>query len=419
VRKFLLATLMLSGCAVAPVVRSSAPGAGLAPIAPAASAPAVAAAPAIAPAAAPVAATAAASDAAPAPALADSAQAVAEEESDEADEADDDSGDAADESESHEVAANTGPDIRYTADLSPAELERLWKSTPAALGSMSVGFVDAGRLVNGERFPEGEGWTVVSPAKAWATRETIAYVQAAIRAVRAAHPDAPPLRVNQISAQDGGYIRPHQSHQNGRDVDLAFYYPTAEVVRARAREKVIDLGLNWALIKSIATLTDVQMILVDKRVQKRLYDYALAHGEDRAWVGSLFFGSDRLIKHARGHRDHFHVRFFNPRAQELGRRVAPLLAQQPEFNVAMHRVRRGDNLGAIARKYGTTVVAIRKANHLKGNAIRAGITLSIPLRGPCVHCAVPPALVLPERRLPPPSTFASASPDGPRAVSQR
>ncbi len=326
----------------------------------------------------------------------------------------DDGSDIAEEGESHDAAGPSVAGLRYSGDLSDAELSRLWKATPAALGPMSVGFVDAGRLLNAVQFPSGDGWRVVSPERAWATAETIAYVQTAIRAVRAAHPQAPPLRVNQISARDGGYLHPHQSHQNGRDVDLAFYYPGAEPVRARARENVIDLQLNWALIKALATQTDVQMILVDRRVQKKLLDYALAHGEDRAWATSLFHGKDALLKHAKRHRDHFHVRFFNPRAQELGRRIAPLLAQQPEFNVAMHRVRRGDVLGKIARKYGTTVVAIRKANHLKSNLLHVGTTLSVPLRGACTRCPVPPALVLPERRLPP-RMVATASSSEPAA----
>lgn len=312
------------------------------------------------------------------------------------------------EGESHE-AASMNPALHYTGALADADLAKLWSQTPDALGSMSVGFVDAGRLLNGVQFPSGEGWLVVSPGKAWGTGETVAYVEAAIAAVRAQYPNAPRLRVNQISAKDGGYIQPHQSHQSGRDVDLAFYYPGTEApLRARAREKVIDAKLTWALVKALATQTDVQVMLLDRRVQKRLYDVALEQGEDRSWLNSLFHGKDALIKHARGHRDHLHVRFFNPRAQELGRRITPFLAMQPEHNLAMHKVRRGDNLGALSRRYGSTPTAIRKANHMKNNALRAGITLSIPIRGACTHCPVPPAVVIPERRLPPSAALASA-----------
>ena len=319
--------------------------------------------------------------------------------------ADDEPPDATDtdEGEAQEADASaipTGP--LYTATLSDEELAARWKNDPKSLGSISVGFVESGRLVNSVHFPQEDDWIVVSPELAWATQETVDYLSRAIREVRAQYPKAPPLRVNQMSTRDGGYLRPHKSHQNGRDVDLGFYYPTAEPVRAREREKYIDLELNWALIKALVMHTDVQMILVDKRVQKVLYDHALRKGENKEWLDSLFnAGAKSLIKHARRHRDHFHVRFFNPRAQELGRRIAPLLALQPDQNITMHRVRSGDTLGGIALRYGSSVQALKKANRIPGVLLRIGQVLSVPLRGPCTRCPIPPPVVVPPRRLPP------------------
>jgi murein endopeptidase len=307
-----------------------------------------------------------------------------------------------DEAETAEASTEAeGSDLRFTAELSEEDLERRWKEDPSTLGSVSVGFVHAGRMVNSVRFPESADWQVVTPEKAYATQETIDYLTTAIRELRTRYPAAPLLRINQISAREGGFLRPHKSHQNGRDVDLGFYYPGGNVVRARAREKYIDPVMNWALVRALVTHTDVQVILVDRRIQKVLYDHALKIGEDKAWLDSLFHAGERsLIKHARGHRDHFHVRFFNPRAQELGRRLAPLLALQPEHNVAMHKVRSGDTLGAIALRYNSTVSAIRNANRISGNLLRIGQVLSVPLRGPCTRCPVPPPVVVPPRRLP-------------------
>ncbi|HYV48520.1 MAG TPA: penicillin-insensitive murein endopeptidase [Myxococcaceae bacterium] len=315
---------------------------------------------------------------------------------------------SADEGESHDVAVPPGtPEIRYTADLPDAELQRMWKDSPESLGSISIGFTDEGRLVNGERFPDGDGWVVVDPEKSYATRETVEAVITAVKVVREQFPDAPPLRVNQISAREGGWLRPHKSHQNGRDVDLAFYYPSAEPVRARERERYIDKQKTWALLKALVTRTDVQMVLLDKRVQKVLYDAALKSGEDKGWLDSLFNGPTPLVQHARRHRDHLHVRFFAPRAQELGRRVAPLLAMRPEQNVRMHRVRRGDTLGGIAARYGSSVALLRKRNGLKSNFLRLSQVLMVPLMGPCTKCPVPPPVVVPERRLPPPPPVAA------------
>jgi LysM repeat protein len=305
----------------------------------------------------------------------------------------------------------------YTADISDEDLARKWKEEIASLGSMAVGFVHSGRVVNARRFPQGPDWIVVSPEVAWATEETVNYLADAIREVRARFPNAPPLRVNGISNKDGGYLRPHKSHQNGRDVDTGFYYPTVDPIREREREKYIDVPLNWAFIRALVTKTDVQMILVDRRVRQVIYNHALAAGEDKAWLDSIFNdGPNGIVRHARRHRDHFHIRFHNPRAQELGRRVQPLLAQQPEHNVVTHRIRNGDTLGGIALRYGSTVSMIKKANRMRGNFLRAGQRLAVPLRGPCTHCPVPPPFVLPPRRLPPevatPAMVAEKAPAG-------
>mgnify|MGYP005852353757 CR=1 FL=1 len=43
-----------------------------------------------------------------------------------------------------------------------------------------------------------------------------------------------------------------------------------------------------------------------------------------------------------------------------------------------HTVKKGDTLYGLARRYGTSVSAIQKANGLKGNIIRTGKTLVIP-----------------------------------------
>ncbi|WP_240360851.1 penicillin-insensitive murein endopeptidase [Pyxidicoccus caerfyrddinensis] len=314
-------------------------------------------------------------------------------------------GEAGDDGESPEAVASTG-DLPtgplYSADISDEDLAKKWKDEISALGSMAVGFVHSGRLVNAKRFPQGPEWIVVSPEVAYATEETVNYLTEAIREVRAKFPEAPPLRVNGISNKEGGYLRPHKSHQNGRDVDVGFYYPTVDPIREREREKYINVPLNWAFLRALVTKTDVQMVLVDKRVRQVIYNYALSIGEDKAWLDSLFNdGPNGVVRHARRHRDHFHVRFHNPRAQELGRRVQPLLALQPEYNVTTHKIRNGDTLGGIALKYGSTVSMIKKSNRMRSNFLRAGQRLSVPLRGPCTHCPVPPPFLLPPRRLPP------------------
>ncbi|MDE6056494.1 MAG: LysM peptidoglycan-binding domain-containing protein [Muribaculaceae bacterium] len=45
-----------------------------------------------------------------------------------------------------------------------------------------------------------------------------------------------------------------------------------------------------------------------------------------------------------------------------------------------HTIKSGENLGRIAKKYGVTVEAIKKANGMKTDAIRAGKELKIPAK---------------------------------------
>ncbi len=218
-----------------------------------------------------------------------------------------------------------------------------------------------------------------------------------------------------MSGPEGGYLPPHITHQNGRDIDVGLFYPGPEPYRVIEREKVMDVPMNWAFAKAILMHGDVQGILLDRRVQKVLYDYALAHGENKQWLDSLFHAGNRSVfHHARKHRDHFHVRLFNPRAQELAHRLAPLMPKRADENIAFYRVVKGDTLGGIAHKLGSSVQTIKKANRLTSSFLKLRQVLRVPLRGPCTNCPVPPLVVVPPRRGPP--APASSSTDLPSPV---
>ncbi len=318
------------------------------------------------------------------------------EETADADDESDESDSAEAESESAQPGA-AGPDIHYTADLSDQELQRRWQEDLPSLGSISVGFADQGRLINAVRMPDV------------GAKETVDALTTAFRAVQEKFPGSAPARLSHIGAEEGGYLRPHRSHQTGRDADIGFFYKSDAIPRPGVRrDRSMDLPRNWALLRALITLTDVQVILVDRSIQRVLRDYALAAGEDREWIDRIF-RRDRtaLVQHAHRHRDHFHVRFYAPRSQELGRRIQPLLALRPEQNLAVHKVRSGQTLGQLARVYDTTVKAIRKANHMRGTMLHLHQRLLIPLRKPCTLCPLPPPVSVPPRCLPP--AFASAS----------
>jgi penicillin-insensitive murein endopeptidase len=274
---------------------------------------------------------------------------------------------------------------------------------PRALGPLSIGTPDAGLLLNPMLFPAGPFWTLREPEEAWATDETVDFIVTAIEAVEARHPGSPRLVIGDLSHPRGGRIDRHRSHQVGRDADLGFYYRQGEAHTFRAaRPSDLDAPRSWAFVRALVTETDVDRIFIDRSLIRVLYDQAVAEGEDRAWLADIFGRtSDKgIIQHERRHKDHLHVRFYNRRAQEHGRIVYPVLVESgvaPPPNVR-HRVRSGETLSSIARRYGTSVTAIRNANGLKSTRVRAGRSYTIPVRKAPVDRG---PVIVPSRRLPP------------------
>ena len=300
--------------------------------------------------------------------------------------------------------------------LSDEELARRVELDVATLGSMSIGAPGSALLINPVALEQNPFWEIAARAVVHGTQETIDAIGTALTKVHEVFPDAPPIVIGDISDEDGGRLKRHKSHQGGRDVDLGFFFksgPAQHFVAGTAAN--LDLAKNWVLVRSLVTCTDVETILLDTRIQRVLYKYALGIGEDKAWLDTVFHfargAKSAIVKHVAGHRNHYHVRFYNPVAQELGRRVHPIMVElklvDPPVYTVRHVVRPGQTMGQIAARYGTSVKAIRAANGLSGTMLRAGRAYRIPVRS-----AAPPSepVVIPYRRLPPttPDTVAAA-----------
>ena len=54
--------------------------------------------------------------------------------------------------------------------------------------------------------------------------------------------------------------------------------------------------------------------------------------------------------------------------------------KQAKQTTTKHKIKRGESLSTIARKYHVTVKALRQANNMKNDRITAGQTLIIPQR---------------------------------------
>ncbi len=283
-----------------------------------------------------------------------------------------------------------------TLALSDAEIRDRLKKDPSSIGSISLGRASAGALVNGVQMPRGDHWELIAPSCAWGTKETVDSLTHVIDKVNEQYPGSQPVQIGHLSAKDGGHLSPHVSHQAGRDVDVGYYYRTINPHGfANANDGNLDYPRTWALVRSALKDTDVEWIFIDTAIQRGLAQYAVSIGEDAAWLDDVFQVRGKngrsIIRHAKGHGTHLHIRFHNPVAEELGRRCAFLLPPRSpaahalasatasaSVTYAQHRARSGDTLVVLAKHYGTTIEEIQRANGLKSIALKQGVVYRIP-----------------------------------------
>lgn len=220
--------------------------------------------------------------------------------------------------------------------LTARELERFQRgklSDPSALrvgqklavwvdGGVVSGFGgdrDKGVLSSGIVLPPGKHYTVKWEAGAWGTNETIRAIQTGIAAYKGRMPGGPKVHIGDISRRGGGPFKPHRSHQHGRDVDIGYVLKGDDATEARfrgANEKNLDVARTWRLLMSFIETDDVVYVFVDYKLQKLLYEYARdQRGASEEFLDEIFQyprGRRRahgIIRHWKGHVNHFHVRF--------------------------------------------------------------------------------------------------------------
>lgn len=173
-------------------------------------------------------------------------------------------------------------------------------------------------LAQGVKLPPGPGYVVKNEKHAWGTPRTIRLLQEAIRAYTRGGRGGPKVHVGDISRHGGGVFPPHLSHRHGRDIDIGYVLrgADAEVTRfVTASRENIDVARSWALIEATLASGQVHYVFMDYGLQRILYEHAVSAGLSPQRLSEVFqyprgegapFG---LIRHWRGHRNHFHVRF--------------------------------------------------------------------------------------------------------------
>ncbi len=156
------------------------------------------------------------------------------------------------------------------------------------------------------------------PQAAFGTRKTIESVQAAVTRYRAQVHAAPHVVIGDISRPGGGAFRPHVSHRHGRDVDVGYVLVGVHSSKGRPRDAdagSIDVARTWALLRAFLATQEVDVIFVDRSIQKLLVNYLARQGmasSELARVFQVAATSGRpTIRHWPGHTNHFHVRFLS------------------------------------------------------------------------------------------------------------
>ena len=200
--------------------------------------------------------------------------------------------------------------------LEPGDEVLVWQRSAGHL-SRSIGSADRGRLSHGEPLPPGEKYEILYPHRTFGTYYTVSEIVRVMDGFARRFPDAIPVMIGDMSFRTGRHIRPHKSHRSGRDVDISYprKRPPPNYRRFhRATRRVFDARKALWMIKSFVQGGKVEYIFMDHYIQRRLVREARREGAPEEWIRAVFqyphwHGGHAIVRHARGHRNHFHVRF--------------------------------------------------------------------------------------------------------------
>ncbi len=192
--------------------------------------------------------------------------------------------------------------------------------------AVSEGRASNGRLLDGCELPaRGTGYERKN-RNGWGTDQTVALVQWASSQVVSLYPKTVRVVVGAISRQHGGRLGKHKSHQSGRDVDIGYFASNNRALPhfRRMGPGNLDVQKSWALIGALLSTGRVQYIFMDYNLQALFHQFLRDRGTQPHVLARIFqFPAGRavrrgIIRHARGHADHFHVRFRCPVPGEDG-----------------------------------------------------------------------------------------------------
>lgn len=137
------------------------------------------------------------------------------------------------------------------------------------------------------------------------------------------------ISVGDISRKNGGKLGRHASHQRGIDADISYYFDNPKmqkgfinVLASSAHKRSWMAEKQWELFKSLVATNIVDRIFIDGKMKKELCEIASRAGEIKsgsAW--GVPFEALRILRHAGGHANHFHLRLKCTKSQPRCRQM--------------------------------------------------------------------------------------------------
>lgn len=218
----------------------------------------------------------------------------------------------------HEVLA-WNPGVDLDRELPPGTKVAVYRRGEGEV-SESVGYAGEGSLVGGVPMVDGPGRILrMEPWKSYATGANVAMMDAILREWSRRYPKDRPVLVGNMAQRTGGRLKPHSTHQSGRDVDLS--YPQVEIAGEEynwreMNAKNLDAARTWDLLELLFESGAVELVLIDTGLQKLLHEHALATGKvPKGELGHWLEyprrpgEAESFVRHHAGHVDHMHVRF--------------------------------------------------------------------------------------------------------------
>jgi murein endopeptidase len=181
-------------------------------------------------------------------------------------------------------------------------------------GSISVGKPNKGKLINPIQLPENKKlYTIRKPDEAFGSSHTLHNLQLAIAQWRQATGFAGPLLIGDISKKGGGRLKPHSSHQSGRDVDIRLPLKRADGDANDVND--VDWDATWGLILALVATGEVEYIFLTTDRQKHLLKAAKRAGASKDMIDRMLQypetsgNKNGIVRNQKGHTAHIHVRF--------------------------------------------------------------------------------------------------------------